>query len=58
MDVVAFRQKRIGASDLKEKSASQSHVNGLCDLVRVPKPLDADHTGHAYTSSIEFEVQE
>jgi hypothetical protein len=45
MDVVAFQQKWIGASNLKEKTASQSRVNDLCDLLGVLKPLDADHTG-------------
>lgn len=49
MDAVAFQQKWIGASNLKEKTASQSHFNDLCDLLGVPKPLDADHTGEAYT---------
>ncbi len=49
MDVVAFQQKWIGASNLKEKSASQSHFNDLCDLLGVPKPLDADHVGDTYT---------
>jgi hypothetical protein len=39
MDVVAFQQKWIGASNLKEKTASQSHFNDLCDLLGVPKPL-------------------
>ena len=48
MDVVAFQQKWIGASNQKEKSASQSHFNDLCDLLGVPKPLDADHVGDTY----------
>lgn len=45
MDVVPLQQKWIGASNLKEKTASQSHFNDLCDLLGVPKPLDANHTG-------------
>jgi SAM-dependent methyltransferase len=49
MDVVAFQQKWIGASNLKERTSSQSHFNDLCDLLGVPKPLDVDHTGDTYT---------
>lgn len=49
MDVVAFQQKWIGASNLKERTRSQSHFNDLCDLLGVAKPLDVDHTGDTYT---------
>ena len=49
MDVVSFQRKWIGASNLKERTASQSHFNDLCDLLGVPKPTDIDHTGESYT---------
>lgn len=49
MDVVSFQRKWIGASNLKERTASQSHFNDLCDLLGVPKPTDIDHTGETYT---------
>lgn len=49
MDVVSFQRKWIGASNLKERTASQSHFNDLCDLLDVPKPTDIDHTGETYT---------
>lgn len=49
MNVVSFQRKWIGASNLKERTASQSHFNDLCDLLDVPKPTDIDHTGESYT---------
>ena len=33
MDVVSFQKKWIGASNLKERTASQSHFNDLCELL-------------------------
>ncbi len=36
------------ASTLKERSASQSHFNDLCDLLQVDKPIDVDPTGAWY----------
>lgn len=36
------------ASTLKERSASQSHFNDLCDLLSVDKPIDVDPTGSWY----------
>jgi hypothetical protein len=32
-------------STLKERSASQSHFNDLCDLLGVEKPTDVDQKG-------------
>ena len=36
------------ASELKERSASQSHFNDLCRLLDEPTPTDADPTGESY----------
>ena len=36
------------ASELKERSASQSHFNDLCRLLGEPTPTDADPTGEWY----------
>ena len=36
------------ASELKERSASQSHFNDLCRLLGEPTPTDADSTGESY----------
>ncbi|MEP7452738.1 DNA methyltransferase [Phyllobacterium sp. SB3] len=36
------------ASTLKERSASQSHFNDLCDLLGVEQPISADPTGEWY----------
>ena len=36
------------ASELKERSASQSHFNDLCRLLGEPTPTDADPTGECY----------
>lgn len=35
------------ASTLKERSASQSHINDLCALVGHPTPVAVDPTGEA-----------
>jgi type II restriction/modification system DNA methylase subunit YeeA len=48
MDVLAFQRKWIDASRQKERSAYVTHFNDLCDVLRVPKPLDADPTGEEY----------
>jgi hypothetical protein len=48
MDVLAFQRKWIDASRQKERSAYVTHFNDLCDLLNVPKPLDADPTGTTY----------
>jgi hypothetical protein len=48
MDVLAFQRKWIDASRQKERSAYVTHFNDLCDVLRVPKPLDADPTGEDY----------
>jgi hypothetical protein len=37
------------ASDLTERSASQSHFNDICDLVGHAHPTDADLTGESFT---------
>lgn len=42
-----FQRKWI-ASELKERSASQSHFNDLCAVLGVPTPTDADPTGEFY----------
>jgi hypothetical protein len=36
------------ASTLKERSASQSHFNDLCELLAVDKPTDVDQKGEWY----------
>jgi type II restriction/modification system DNA methylase subunit YeeA len=36
-------------STLKERSASQSHFNDLCELLEVPKPTDVDPDGSWFT---------
>ena len=36
-------------TEVKERTAAQTHFNELCDLLGVPKPLDVDHTGDFYT---------
>ncbi|MDE0390991.1 MAG: N-6 DNA methylase [Rhodospirillales bacterium] len=36
------------ASELKERSAAQSHFNDLCHLLGEPSPTDADTTGDRY----------
>ncbi len=36
-------------STLKERSASQSHFNDLCDLLDTPKPTDVDPDGSWFT---------
>ena len=36
------------ASTLKERSASQSHFNDLCDMLGVEKPTDVDQKGEWY----------
>lgn len=36
------------ASELKERSAAQSHFNDLCRLLGEPTPIDADPTGESY----------
>jgi len=33
---------------LKERSASQSHFNDLCDLVGHPQPVEMDPTGERF----------
>ena len=48
MDVLAFQRKWIDASRQKERSAYVTHFNDLCEVLGVPKPLDADPTGEAY----------
>jgi len=48
VDPVTFQRKWIGVT-LKEKSASQSHFNDLCAVLRQPTPTDADPTGEFYT---------
>jgi type II restriction/modification system DNA methylase subunit YeeA len=40
--------KRWRDSTLKERSASQSHFNDLCDLLGVEKPTDVDQKGDWY----------
>lgn len=42
-----FQRKWI-ASELKERSASQSHFNDLCAVLGVPTPTDADPIGEFY----------
>ena len=42
-----FQRKWI-ASELKERSASQSHFNDICAVLGVPTPTDADPTGEFY----------
>src|SRR5690606_23661017 len=49
MDVVSFQRKWIGGSNLKERTAVQSHFTDLCDLLGVLKPTDVDHSGETYT---------
>ncbi len=44
-----FIQKWKRASNLKERSASQSHFNDLCTLIAEPSPTDADPDGNWYT---------
>lgn len=44
-----FIQKWKLASNLKERSASQSHFNDLCVLISEPTPTDADAEGTWYT---------
>jgi hypothetical protein len=41
--------KKWQASTLKERSASQSHFNDLCELLGEPKPVDVDPDGTWYT---------
>lgn len=41
--------KRWRQSTLKERSASQSHFNDLCELLGEPKPTDVDPDGTWYT---------
>jgi hypothetical protein len=36
-------------TEVKERTAAQTHFNELCDLLGVAKPLDVDHTGDFYT---------
>ncbi len=36
-------------STLTERSASQTHFNGLCDILGEPKPAEADPDGSSYT---------
>ena len=45
MDVLTFQRTWIDASRQKERSAYVTHVNDLCELLGVEKPLDADPTG-------------
>jgi type II restriction/modification system DNA methylase subunit YeeA len=40
--------KKWQASTLKERSASQSHFNDLCDVLGVEKPTDVDQKGEWY----------
>ncbi len=42
-----FQRKWI-ATELKERSASQSHFNDLCAVLGVPTPTDADPKGEFY----------
>jgi len=44
-----FIQKWKRASNLNERSASQSHFNDLCTLIAEPSPTDADPHGSWYT---------
>jgi type II restriction/modification system DNA methylase subunit YeeA len=44
-----FIQKWKRASNLKERSASQSHFNDICTLIEEPSPTDADPNGTWYT---------
>lgn len=44
-EYVAHWQK----STLTERSASQTHFNGLCDLLGEPRPAESDPTGAEYT---------
>ena len=46
LSVAHFQQKWRGVT-LKERSASQSHFNDLCQMLGVP--TDADPTGSFYT---------
>jgi len=41
--------KKWGANTRTERAASQSHFNDLCELLGLPKPLDVDPTGDAFT---------
>lgn len=47
MSVDAFVEKWRQVS-ARETQASQSHFNDLCEVIGVPKPLDADHEGVDY----------
>ena len=47
MSVEAFVEKWRQVS-ARETQASQSHFNDLCEVIGVPKPLDADHEGVEY----------
>ena len=47
MSVEAFVEKWRQVS-ARETQASQSHFNDLCEVIGVPKPLDADHEGVDY----------
>ena len=47
MSVDAFVEKWRQVS-ARETQASQSHFNDLCEVLGVPKPLDADHEGVDY----------
>jgi len=44
-----FIQKWKLASNLKERSASQSHFNDICTIIAEPTPTDVDHEGTWYT---------
>ncbi len=44
-EFVAIWQK----STLTERSASQTHFNGLCDILGEPKPAESDPLGAEYT---------
>ncbi|MBZ5503874.1 MAG: class I SAM-dependent DNA methyltransferase [Acidobacteriia bacterium] len=44
-EFVALWQK----STLTERSASQTHFNGLCDILGKPKPAESDPSGAEYT---------
>jgi len=39
-------------STLRERSASQSHFNDLCELLEVPKPTDVDPDGSWFTFDV------
>ncbi len=48
MNPIAFQKKWL-ANTQKERTASQSHFNDLCELVNHPKPLELHPTGEFFT---------